>query len=521
MKKVNINFKENKLLLAFAFLILLTQLIGLFGIFQIQGLSRKIENLGRYNLKRQSAVLEMRISNAVYAMGIRNYIFWRSSRYLGAMPIAANVDKIFAAGENFKKQLEIYRQNAYLDQQKEWANQVMVSFDEVFTLGKKIVQLADKEESIKISDATSSRLMSFENRIYKIDEFLDNFMGKSNLGEVQRQLFFVNVDKQRAVFFLRVSLVSALIVGVLIALSVYRRRVQERSYRQQIFNRMINIEEKERKNLSAAVHDEMGQDLSALKIYLGLLSQGIASLFPSISHESCHSPQSDHPRESGDQIPASAGMTEESAGMTEESAGMTEESAGMTEESAGMTSASAGMTSQADEAISLKAKVEECKKIAAGLIDKSHNIAFLLRPPDLDEVGLLESLESLLLESRHLSGVEYVFQKPGGSLKFAPEHSLLIYRIVQELLTNMIKHAYAKNVKVSISKNINSLELLYSDDGQGFDYNQDAKKFLRRKEDKFGLGLIGLKERVEVFDGQMRIISSVGKGTTVMVTLPI
>ncbi|MDD5477344.1 MAG: ATP-binding protein [Candidatus Omnitrophica bacterium] len=447
---MNINFKEKKLLLAFAFLILLTFLIGLFGIAQIQGLSRKIEGLGRYNLKRQSAVLEMRINNAVYAMGIRNYVFWRAFRYLNAMPIAVNVDKVFAVGENFKNQLKIYRQSAYLGQEKEWANQITVSFDEAFTLGKKIIQSADKEESGKINEATNNLLMNFENRIYKIDEFLNNFMGKSNLEDVQRQLFLANADKQQAIFFLKISLISALIVGILIALSVYRRRIKERSYRQQIFNRMINIEENERKNLSAAVHDEMGQDLSALKIYLGLVSQELA---------------------------------------------------------------------EAKE--DLKAKVEECKKITAGLIDKSHNIAFLLRPPDLDEVGLLESLESLLLESSHLSGVEYIFQKPAGSLALAPEYSLLIYRIVQELVTNMIKHSKAKNVEVSINKNANSIELFYRDDGQGFDYNQDARKFLRRREDKFRLGLIGLKERVEVLDGSMQINSSSGKGTSITVTLPI
>ncbi|MDP2767109.1 MAG: histidine kinase [Candidatus Methanoperedens sp.] len=450
MNNIIINFKEKKLLLAFAFLILLTLLIGLFGIAQIHGLSRKLENLGRYNLKRQSAVLEMRISNAIYAMGIRNYIFWRSSRYLGAVPIAANVDKIFAAGESFKKQLEIYRQNAYLDQQKDWANQVVASFDEVFALGKKIVQLANKEESAQISEATSSRLMSFENRIYKIDEFLDNSLGKSNLEEVQRQMALARADKERAIFFLGVSLVMALAAGILIALAVYRRRIKERLYRQDMFNRMLNLEEDERKHLSNAIHDEMGQDLSALKIYLGLIAQGLP-----------------------------------------------------------------------EEAAALKSKVEECRKITSGLIDKSHNIAFLLRPPDLDEVGLLESIESLLLESKHLGGMEYIFQKPEGSLKLAPEYSLLIYRIVQELLTNMIKHARAKNVEVRINKNANSLELFYRDDGQGFDYHQDAKKFLRRKEDKLQLGLIGLKERVEVLDGSMQINSSRGKGMSTSVTLPI
>jgi len=450
MNNIIINFKEKKLLLAFTFLILLTLLIGLFGISQIQGLSRKIQDLGGYNLKRQSSVLEMRINNAIYAMGIRNYVFWHAFRYLNAMPMAANVDKVFAAGGNFKNQLKIYRQSIYLGREKEWANQITASFDEAFALGKKIIQSADKDESGKISEGTNNLLMSFEDRIYKIDEFLNNFMGKSNLDDIEQQLFLANADKEQAVFFLKISLISALIVGILIALSVYRRRIQERAYRQQIFNRMINIEENERKNLSTAVHDEMGQDLSALKIYLGLISQELA---------------------------------------------------------------------EAKE--DLKAKVEECKKIASGLIEKSHNIAFLLRPPDLDEVGLLESLESLLLESGHLSGVEYIFQKPEGSLKLAPEYSLLIYRIVQELLTNMVKHAKAKNVEVSINKNANSVELFYRDDGQGFDYNQDAKKFLRRKEDKFRLGLIGLKERVEVLDGSMQINSSRGKGMSLNVALPI
>jgi len=463
-KIINIDFKEKKLLLAFTFLITLTLLICLFGIAQIRGLSRKIEDLGRHNLKRQSAVLEMRINNAIYAMGIRNYVYWRAFRYLNAMPMAANVDKVFAAGEDFKNQLKIYRQSTYLGREKEWANQITVSFDEAFALGKKIIQSADQEESGKVSEAANNLMMSFEERIYKIDEFLNNFMGKSNLEEVERQLSLAGADKQQAVFFLKISLGSALVVGGLIALSVYRRRIQERVYRQQIFNRMINIEENERKNLSTAVHDELGQDLSALKIYLGLIAQGLSA---ASSRESALGSAAD------------------------------------------------------DEAVSLKAKVEECKKITAGLIDKSHNIAFLLRPPDLDEVGLLESLESLLLESRQLSGIAYIFQKPAGGLKLAPEHSLLIYRIVQELLTNMVKYAKAKNVEVSVNKNASFLELFYRDDGQGFDYRQDAKKFLRRKEDKFRLGLIGLKERVEVLDGSMRISSSCGKGMSIAVKLPV
>jgi signal transduction histidine kinase len=446
----SINFKEKKLLLAFLALILLTLLIGLFGMFQIQGLSRKIENLGRYNLKRQSAVLEMRISNAIYAMGIRNYIFWRTSRYLGAIPMAANVGKVLEAGNNFKKQLEVYRENAYLSQQKEWANQVAFSFDEVFALGEKIIQLADQNEGAKISEATNNRLMSFENRIYKIDDFLNNLIGKANLADVQSQLSLADLDKQQALFFLKISIISAMIVGILITFSVYRRRVKERLYRQDMYNRMINVEEDERKRLSNAVHDEMGQDLSALKIYLGVIQQGLTNLSQD-----------------------------------------------------------------------MKDKINQCREIIAGLLEKSHNIAFLLRPPDLDEVGLVDSLEALLLEYKHLTGVEYNYQKPAAFFELSAEYTLLCYRITQELLTNMAKHSKAKHVELKLERKSNCVELTYSDDGSGFDQNLIIKKSIRRREDKFKLGLLGLQERVELLDGVMQVNSGFGKGTNIFVTLPI
>jgi len=443
-------FKEKRLLFAFAFLISLILVIGLVGISRIQGLSRRIENLGKRNLSLEGAVLEMRVNNTIYAMGIRNYVFWRVSRYLGAAPMAMDLGRILAAGNNFKQQLKIYQQSAYLPQQKDWASQIAGSFDELLSLGTKIIASVIGSREGEINEVTNNLFMTFENRVYKIDSFLDTSMGKSNLQEVEQQVSLSHSDKEQAIFFLKFSLISALIIGIFIAFAVYRRRIEEHLYRQDMFNRMINLEEDERKHLSNAVHDEMGQDLSALKIYLGLLSQ-------------------------------------ELSGSQEE----------------------------------IKSKIEECKKITSGLIEKSHNISFLLRPPDLDEVGLFESLESLLLESQHLTGVEYIFQKPAEALKLSAEHSLLIYRITQELLTNMAKHSKAKNVEVNIKQNASCVELFYHDNGQGFDYAHAAHKFLRRQEDKFRLGLLGLKERVEVLDGSMLINSSPGKGMTVSVTLPL
>jgi two-component system, NarL family, sensor histidine kinase DegS len=154
-------------------------------------------------------------------------------------------------------------------------------------------------------------------------------------------------------------------------------------------------------------------------------------------------------------------------------------------------------------------------------LEKSHNIAFLLRPPDLDEVGLVDSLEALLIECKHLTGVEYSYQKPGVFFELSAEYSLLFYRITQEFLTNMAKHSGAKHVGLELIKKQNSVELIYADDGQGFEHNAVAKHSSRRREDKLRLGLLGLQERVQLLDGRMKIDSNPGKGTCITVALPI
>jgi signal transduction histidine kinase len=441
---------DKKLQLAFLILILLTVAIGLIGILQIQGLSHRIEDLGKRNLRLEKAVLEMRINNTIYSMGIRNYVFWRVSKFLGALPSAINLKNIQEANSRFDLQLKIYQNFAYLAKQKEWAKQVSNSFAELSSLGRKIIDLVNSDSSAATEATISNLLMNFENRLYKIDEFLDNTMGKANLAEVEQQIQRTNSDKRNAIIFLSLILASAATTGILISQSVYKRLRKERLNRTELFNQMINIEEAERKNLSTAVHDQMGQDLSALKIYLGLLEQGLQNLSQD-----------------------------------------------------------------------LKEKLAQIKKIVSGLIDKSHNIAFMLRPPDLDEVGLAESLEALVMDYKHMTKTNFVFEKPKEELKLPSEYSLVLYRIAQELLTNMLKHANANNVELRLGKKNSAIDFFYQDDGSGFDYEALTKLPHRRKEDKLRLGLVSLKERVELLDGSMLIDSAVGKGTRISVELPI
>ncbi|MFH1413603.1 MAG: ATP-binding protein [Candidatus Omnitrophota bacterium] len=452
MKQDNlkVKFRNTRLQIAFVLLILLTIGIGAIAIMQIQGLSQRVEVLGRRNLSLEKAVLEMRRNNTIYAMGIRNYVFWKVSRYLDAAPMAINLEEILKAAEYFREQLEIYRSLAYSGEQKQWAEQIAGSFGELSVVGNQIVELANSNQLNKSEEKINSLLMNFETQLFYIDDFLDNIMGSANVNDIERQLSQAKLDKQKAVSFLLAILSSVVAIGVLVATFVYRRLRQERILREGLYYRMINMEESERKALSNAVHDQMGQDLSALKIYLGIIEQNIT-----------------------------------------------------------------GASSE------VKDKLAGAKEIITELIDKSHNIAFLLRPPDLDEVGLIESLESLILDYKRISKVNFVYEKPEQSLKLPPEQSLIIYRITQELLTNMVKHSEAKNVRIKLEPFNHSVSLFYEDDGKGFDCASVSHKPHRRREDKLRLGVASLRERVALLFGKMQIETSPGKGTRVAVQLPV
>ena len=148
---------------------------------------------------------------------------------------------------------------------------------------------------------------------------------------------------------------------------------------------------------------------------------------------------------------------------------------------------SLGIIEQNMSAVSqdLKNRFTQAKGIVSQLLDKSHNIAYLLRPPSLDEVGLAESIEELLLDYKHLSGINYVYHKPEHKLSLSPECNLILYRVAQELLNNMAKHSKAKNVNIVLEAGNDWVEMSYEDDGIGFSYERIIHSPKRREEDRF------------------------------------
>ena len=115
----------------------------------------------------------------------------------------------------------------------------------------------------------------------------------------------------------------------------------------------------------------------------------------------------------------------------------------------------------------------------------------------------------------------YQFHKPAAEPALTNEYSLVLYRATQEALTNIAKHARASRVEVSLQPRQHTVALSIRDDGVGFDDQALLARPRRRKDDPWKLGLLGLRERVELLGGTFGITTAPGKGTLIRVELPV
>lgn len=136
-----------------------------------------------------------------------------------------------------------------------------------------------------------------------------------------------------------------------------------------------------------------------------------------------------------------------------------------------------------------------------------------LRPTILDDLGPAAALDWLAQGVAERTGLVIIVDAPVGRLPSLVETTL--YRVVQEALTNASRHARATKVEVEVRDEGQAIHATVRDDGQGF----DVEASLGRRGDR-GLGLIGMRERVEALGGQFSIQSAPGKGTEVSITIP-
>ena len=136
-----------------------------------------------------------------------------------------------------------------------------------------------------------------------------------------------------------------------------------------------------------------------------------------------------------------------------------------------------------------------------------------LVPSILLDLGLLSALNSLILQHRQNGAMDIDLQHSGLDRRFLPEIETAAYRIVQESLTNVIRHASASEARVAVVANDHKIAISVDDNGVGFDAEAQASLI--------SVGLMGMRERAESQGGQFNIESSLGQGTTIRVDLPL
>jgi two-component system, NarL family, sensor histidine kinase NreB len=162
-------------------------------------------------------------------------------------------------------------------------------------------------------------------------------------------------------------------------------------------------------------------------------------------------------------------------------------------------------------------KILGMRKLVAKTLDDVHRLALELRPVLLDDLGLVAAAQRYIQDYSRQYDIAANIDFAGLSReRFRPEIEITLYRILQETLTNIAKHAQATQVRVSLKKSRWKINLAISDNGVGF--NADS---LKLSGIRGSLGIYGMRERVALLEGKLDIQSSVGVGTTVTVEIPL
>ena len=162
----------------------------------------------------------------------------------------------------------------------------------------------------------------------------------------------------------------------------------------------------------------------------------------------------------------------------------------------------------------LRERLDDLRTMTNGVMEALHRMAVDLRPASLDRLGLVPALDQYVQSFRAQHGLSVHFAAVGAAgRRLPPDVETAFYRVTQEALTNVLRHAGAGQVSVLLQYHDAQAVLIIEDDGKGFDV-----------EEAFGrgrLGLLGIRERAEMLGGLFTIESSPGNGTTIYVAVPL
>jgi signal transduction histidine kinase len=160
---------------------------------------------------------------------------------------------------------------------------------------------------------------------------------------------------------------------------------------------------------------------------------------------------------------------------------------------------------------------DEARQSVADMVTQVRNLSITLRPPELDYVGLQASISNLLARRFADTWQSQVFEYVGLPDRLPPLLEITCYRLVQESLTNIARHANARSVVIEMVGNGDEVEIIVRDDGAGFDVHQWERNIAARPSG----GVVGMRERAHLLGGTLTVTSRPGAGTRITATLPL
>ena len=158
-------------------------------------------------------------------------------------------------------------------------------------------------------------------------------------------------------------------------------------------------------------------------------------------------------------------------------------------------------------------RIDDCMKLVDGAIEAVREMSQLLRPTILDDFGLDAALRSLTERYSLRTGIKVEYHSNLGTQRLRDETETHLFRIAQEALTNVARHAQATEVTVRLDRSEETLRLIIRDNGQGF-------ALARRHHASGGLGLAGMQTRAEGCGGTLLVSAEAGKGAQILVECP-
>lgn len=165
-----------------------------------------------------------------------------------------------------------------------------------------------------------------------------------------------------------------------------------------------------------------------------------------------------------------------------------------------------------EEQAAVPARIDALRDIVSHTLDEVRQMAWQLRPNTLDDLGLVSAMQRYIDDYQQRFGIQVDFITRHVEGRLPLEMETVIYRVIQEALTNVVRHAQASSASVIIDRRANTLRIIVEDNGIGF--------VLADKQNGKSLGLQGIRERAALFNGMLTIETEPGQGTSLFIEIP-